>query len=262
MQKQNVVAVSGGFDPLHVGHIRLIKEARTLGDRLVVILNNDNWLINKKRFVFMNEAERKEILLSFPFVDEVIITSHTRGDADQSVSRELATIRPDIFANGGDRNAADAENPDSPLYRDLATCAEHGIEVVFGVGKGGKVQSSSWLTDAIRLQGIATERPWGSMTLYAHGKNFWLKTITVAPGARLSLQRHHHRGEFWMCIDGEVLATIDGVDTPLKPFGHVSFGKESIHRLSSTRGGTIIEVAYGTCDEADNERLEDDFGRV
>ena len=77
-KKKVVVAVSGGFDPLHIGHVRLMNEAKKLGDRLVVILNNDNWLMRKKGFVFMNERERKEILESFFAVDEVVITAHKK----------------------------------------------------------------------------------------------------------------------------------------------------------------------------------------
>ena len=136
------VAVSGGFDPIHIGHVRMFKEARALSDRLVVILNNDNWLVTKKGFAFMPEAERAEIIREFPFVDEVVITSHVPSDPDRSVCRELAAIQPQIFANGGDRKHV-ADIPEA------AVCAEYGIEMVFNVGFGGKVQSSSWLTEKI-----------------------------------------------------------------------------------------------------------------
>lgn len=133
------VAVSGGFDPIHIGHVRMFKEAQALGDRLVVILNNDNWLITKKGFAFMPELERAEIIREFPFVDEVVITGHAPNDPDRSVCRELAAIKPAIFANGGDRK----EVADIP---EAAVCTEHGIEMIFNIGFGGKVQSSSWLT--------------------------------------------------------------------------------------------------------------------
>lgn len=262
MAGMKTVAVSGGFDPLHIGHVRLIKAARELGDRLVVILNNDNWLLKKKGYTFMNEQERKEILLAFPFVDEVVITSHQKNDEDMSVSETLRVVQPDIFANGGDRNEENAKDPHSSLYRDIHTCEELDISMVFNVGEGGKIQSSSWLADALRTKGIPMERPWGSMVLYAHGENFWLKTITVKPGSRLSLQKHTKRGELWMCIEGEVYAVIDGEQTTLKPYETVRFEKETPHRLGSESGGTIIEVGFGPCDENDNERLEDDYGRT
>ena len=89
MKISRVVAVSGGFDPLHIGHIRLFKEARKLGDTLVVILNNDNWLYTKKGYVFMTEKERKELIESFSFVGKVVLTDHTSHDPDRSVVRTL-----------------------------------------------------------------------------------------------------------------------------------------------------------------------------
>jgi cytidyltransferase-like protein len=150
MNEPKIVAVSGGFDPLHIGHVRLLKEARALGDRLVVIMNNDNWLMKKKGFVFMPEAERVEILSEFPFVDEVIISCHLPDDTDRSVVRDLRALRPHIFANGGDRDPVDAANPNSSLNADQQLCQELGIEIVYGMGKGGKVQSSSWLTDNLK----------------------------------------------------------------------------------------------------------------
>jgi len=144
-KKKIVVAVSGGFDPLHVGHVRLFERAKRLGDELVVILNNDNWLRKKKKHVFMHEMERREIMEALRPVDRVMLTKHKKAPKDMSVARELRELRPDIFANGGDRNEADAMNPTSPLYKDINTCRELKIKMVFGVGHGGKVQSSSWL---------------------------------------------------------------------------------------------------------------------
>lgn len=134
--------VSGGFDPIHIGHLRMFKEARALGDKLVVVINNDNWLKTKKGFAFMPETERAEIIREFPFVDEVVLTTHTEDDEDRSVIRALADIKPHVFANGGDRK----DEADIP---EAAICRELGIEMVFNVGLGGKVQSSSWLTSKI-----------------------------------------------------------------------------------------------------------------
>lgn len=134
-----VVAVSGGFDPIHPGHIRYFKAAKELGDKLVVILNNDNWLVKKKRFNFMSEKERKEVLEAIKYVDEVIITKHVKDTDDLSVSESLKTLKPDIFANGGDRKADNI-----PEYE---LCKKMGIKMVFNVGPGGKIQSSSSLVD-------------------------------------------------------------------------------------------------------------------
>lgn len=137
--KKNVVAVSGGFDPVHVGHVRMFKRAKALGDHLVVILNNDNWLRHKKGAAFMPEAERKEIIEALGCVDEVMLTYHPEIVTDRSVCAELRALKPDIFANGGDRRNTD----DIP---EAVVCAELGIEMIFNIG-GDKVQSSSWLID-------------------------------------------------------------------------------------------------------------------
>ena len=131
-KRKIIVAVSGGFDPIHIGHIRYFKEARKLGDKLVVILNTDEFLIKKKGYVFMPFEERKEILESIRWVDEVIPSI----DKDQTVCRTLAELKPDIFAKGGDRTL---EN-----IPERTVCERLGIKMVFGVG-GGKFQSSSWL---------------------------------------------------------------------------------------------------------------------
>lgn len=131
------MVVSGGMDPIHIGHVRMLKDAKKLGDKLVVILNNDNWLKKKKGHIFMHEKERKEILEAIEEVDEVVISSHGPNPKYMGVDKELKKIKPDIFANGGDKTPTNI--PEAPL------CKQLGIEMVFGVGQGGKVQSSSWL---------------------------------------------------------------------------------------------------------------------
>ena len=138
-----IVAVSGGFDPTHVGHVRLFNEAKKLGDELVVILNNDHWLKDKKGFVFIPQEERKEILEAIKWVDRVLITDHKPGEyfKDRSVCRSLRKIQPHIFANGGDRK------PDGDPVPEVALCEELGIEMIYNVGEGGKIQSSSWLVE-------------------------------------------------------------------------------------------------------------------
>lgn len=144
VKRPAIVAVSGGFDPVHVGHIRMLREARALGDKLVVILNNDNWLMKKKGYVFIPQQERKEILESIREVDEVIITGHSPNPEDMSICRELRLLHPDVFANGGDRFLDNI--PEAQVCRDI------GCQTVFNVGAGGKVQSSSWLVDKLREQ--------------------------------------------------------------------------------------------------------------
>ncbi len=136
-RKGAVVAVSGGFDPIHIGHVRMFQEAKKLGGKLVVILNNDNWVNKKKGVVFMKEKERMELIKSFRMVDEVILTDHPNDPVDMSVSSTLKKLKPDVFANGGDRT----ENN----IPEIAVCENINCKVVFSVGEGGKVQSSSWL---------------------------------------------------------------------------------------------------------------------
>jgi D-beta-D-heptose 7-phosphate kinase/D-beta-D-heptose 1-phosphate adenosyltransferase len=135
-----VVAVSGGFDPVHIGHVRMFNEAKKLGDKLVVVINNDNWLMKKKGYVFMPQHERKEIIEAFGAVDEVVFTDHEKDPADMSVAGMLKKIRPHVFANGGDRHAHNT--PENIV------CDEIGCRQEYNVGAGGKVQSSSWLVNA------------------------------------------------------------------------------------------------------------------
>ena len=136
--------VSGGFDPIHIGHVRMFEEAKKLGDELVVVLNNDNWLKFKKGFVFMSEEDRKEIIESLKWVDRVFVTRHKKNTKDISICRELEIIRPDIFANGGDRK------PDGDPVPEVDLCKKLGIEIVYNVGHGGKVRSSSELVKKAR----------------------------------------------------------------------------------------------------------------
>lgn len=135
--KKKIVAVSGGFDPIHIGHVRMFQEAKALGDELVVILNNDNWLRKKKGHVFMPQEERAEIIAAIKGVDRVVISGHGENPTDMSVCSELAVVKPNIFANGGDRFHHNIP--------EVAVCDSIGCEMVFNVGQGGKVQSSSWL---------------------------------------------------------------------------------------------------------------------
>ena len=125
------VCVSGGFDPVHVGHLRMMQEAQQYGE-VIVIVNSDAWLMRKKGYIFMPFYERCEIIEGFECVS---ITSHA-GDTDNTVCDALRRIKPDYFANGGDRKTDNTPEMD--------VCQELGIEMLWSVG-GGKVQSSSSL---------------------------------------------------------------------------------------------------------------------
>lgn len=131
-QKQKVVAVSGYFDPIHVGHIEYLKLAKELGDKLVVIVNNNYQCCLKKEKPFMDELDRVEIVKALSIVDEVFLSI----DKDKSVCASLDAIRPDIFANGGDRSVG--EVPESII------CKKHNIQMIDGLGE--KIRSSSELT--------------------------------------------------------------------------------------------------------------------
>ncbi len=134
---EKVVMVSGGFDPIHPGHIRYFKDAKKLGDRLVVVINNDHWINLKKGLGFMSAEDRAEIISAFTHVDNVIISKHTENTTDLSVCEEIREIKPHIFANGGDRFTDNVP--------EFQVCQELNIEMVFNVGHGGKVRSSSGL---------------------------------------------------------------------------------------------------------------------
>jgi len=137
-KEEIVVAVSGGFDPMHVGHVRLFEDAKKLGDKLVVILNNDNWLMKKKGYVFMPEGERVKILEALGPVDDVVLTEHPKDPDYTHVAFTISKVKPDVWANGGDRTSTNKY--------EIAACKEIGCDFVAGVG-GGKVQSSSWLVE-------------------------------------------------------------------------------------------------------------------
>ncbi len=131
------------MDPLHIGHVRLFQEAKKLGDKLVVIVNNDNWLRAKKGYVFMPQGERQEILEALRDVDKVVLTRHPQNPKDMSVCKELLKIMPQIFANGGDRYPKNIPGPEVKI------CKKIGCKMVYNIGKGGKIQSSSWLSENV-----------------------------------------------------------------------------------------------------------------
>jgi len=130
-KKPIVVAASGYFDPLHVGHLENLELAKKLGDKLIVIVNNDKQTLLKKGKEFMPFKERMEIIKALKCVDEVFPSI----DEDKSVCKSLEAVHPDIFAKGGDRTTG--EIPESEI------CKKLGIKIVDGLGK--KIQASSSL---------------------------------------------------------------------------------------------------------------------
>ena len=133
MSKKTIsVAVSGYFDPIHVGHLDYLEHAKKLGDKLVVIVNNNHQCVLKKGKPFMDELDRMRIVKSLHMVDEVFLSV----DSDRSVCKSLEEIKPDIFANGGDRFESDS--PESTI------CSKYNIQIIDGLGD--KIRSSSSLT--------------------------------------------------------------------------------------------------------------------
>ena len=131
-----LIAVSGGFDPIHKGHVKMILEAAKYGD-VGVILNSDDWLMRKKGYKFMDFAQRSFIAGS---IKGVILTSGV-DDSDGTVCEALRRIKPDYFANGGDRKTDNTPEMD--------VCNELGIKMLWNIG-GGKTESSSWLVNKMK----------------------------------------------------------------------------------------------------------------
>lgn len=128
------IALSGGFDPTHVGHLRMMQEASKLG-HVIIILNSDVWLMRKKGYTFMSYEERKEVLEGFSCVSEVVLVD----DSDNTVCEAIDRLRPDYFGNGGDR-----KNNNVP---EVDLCVKLGVELVWNLG-GPKIQSSSDLVQS------------------------------------------------------------------------------------------------------------------
>jgi len=181
-KKHKRVAISGGFDPVHIGHVRLIKEAKKLGGELVIILNNDNWLMKKKGFVFMNQKERKEILEAISGVDKVVLTSHPKNPSDMSVSLELAKINPTICANGGDRKK-ESDIPETLLCKEkgITLTAVNEFRSFTGKGVAGTVEGRAVALGNLKLfeelQIDAGELPARAETLRGDGQTVMLLAI-------------------------------------------------------------------------------------
>lgn len=133
-RKEKIVMVSGGFDPFHLGHLLSFQAAKRLGDKLVVVIDGDEFLIKKKGSVFMPIEDRVAIIKELRCVDDVIVM----GDGD--LSDVILHMRPDVFANGGDRGSLDR----IPITEREA-CEKVGCKLVFNVGGGNKLRSSSEL---------------------------------------------------------------------------------------------------------------------
>ena len=197
-----IVLISGGFDPIHSGHLKYIEEAKKLGDKLIVALNSDEWLVNKKGKFFLPFSERKKILTSLENVDEVIDFLDDKVGSVINALNDLKEKYPKdniIFANGGDRNNTNI--PEMNIQ---------GIDFQFGVGGSSKINSSSWILENWNNQ--REERVWGYFQTLKTEKNLKLKELVVKAGKGISYQRHFERSEIWFVSKGKCKVKLSKTD--------------------------------------------------
>jgi len=194
--------VSGGFDPIHSGHIAYLEAAATFGDELWVCLNSDEWLIAKKGKAFMPFEERKVILQALACVNRVIAFNDQDGTCKQGLYKIL-DMNPGaslIFCNGGDRTSNNIPENDV-----------ENIEFAFGVGGIDKKNSSSTILEAWSANMV--ERVWGSYSVIFNNSFVKVKELSVAPNNGMSFQRHFERAEIWFVHSGSCKVYLQAKDT-------------------------------------------------
>lgn len=245
-----IVLVTGGFDPLHSGHISYFKEAKSLGDYLIVGLNSDEWLERKKGRAFMPWNERLCVINNLSMVDEVYTFDDEDGSARHFIQRVRAHY-PDstlIFANGGDRTPGNI--PETDIVDD-------NLIFKFGIGGFDKKNSSSWILDEWKAP--KTKRPWGYYRIIQEQPGTKVKELVIEPGQSLSMQRHFLRNEFWFISEGRAMAKSkdDLENFILDKHTHKFTLKNEWHQLTNPFDTPckIIEIQYGdSCIEEDIER--------
>lgn len=252
---KTIVLVTGGFDPIHSGHIAYFEAAKKLGDMLVVGVNSDSWLTRKKGLPFMPSSERISIVSNLSMVNHCILFDDSDGSAKEAI-KNVRMMYPDakiIFANGGDRTAKNI--PEMDLVDD-------NLEFVFGVGGEDKKNSSSWILQEWKAP--KTSRQWGYYrVLHENGNEVKLKELIVEPGKTLSMQRHQQRAEHWFVSEGTATVYTLNRKTDAELWGvftkhqHIHINKEEWHQLANETDKQlkIIEIQYGeNCVEEDIER--------
>lgn len=252
---KRIVLVTGGFDPIHSGHLKYFREAKKLGDWLIVGINSDLWLTKKKGRPFMPVWERYEIINNLKMVDQTVVVADDPDGSCTTFIKETLELFPDaeiIFANGGDRTK---ENIPEMQVQDPR------LSFVFGIGGEDKANSSSWILTEWKAP--KTERPWGYYRVLHDVPGMKVKELTVEPGQKLSMQRHNHRAEYWIVSEGEAVvnsAMSSGYAMPAVTIGrHVEY-KVPVgewHQLTNPFDVPVkvVEIQYGeSCVEEDIER--------
>jgi cytidyltransferase-like protein len=247
-----VVLVTGGFDPIHSGHILLCNSAKTYGDYLIVGLNSDDWLVRKKGQAFMPWDERRAVVSNLKAVDEVM----SFDDSDGTACDLLEKVKKNypgcqiIFANGGDRTAVN-----------IPEMSVKDVIFQFGVGGDDKKNSSSWILNEWKAP--RTQRSWGYYRVLHDVPGTKVKELTIDPGQSLSMQRHFKRHEFWHVTEGECYVESQlpsGYTLPtqrLTQYSQVVIPIGDWHKLTNPFEipCRIVEIQYGdSCDELDIER--------
>jgi cytidyltransferase-like protein len=246
------IIVTGGFDPIHSGHIDYFKAAKQLGDYLIVGLNSDEWLTNKKGRPFLHWEERAAIINEFNIVDEVIQFNDTDGSAIDAIRIAKQKYPEDnlLFANGGDRTS---DNIPEMVFDD--------VDFMFGVGGQNKKNSSSWILDEWKTQ--KTERDWGYWRVLDDkpAKGYKVKELVIYPGKSLSDQKHFKRSEVWSVLEGTVKMETEHEERKeivyLEPHNRTyEIGIEVWHKASNpgSENAHILEIQWGDCYEEDIER--------
>ena len=245
-----VVLCTGGFDPVHSGHIEYFRAAKRLGDVLVVGVNSDSWLRRKKGREFMPSYERIKIIENLSMVDHCILFNDTDDHAIEAI-RNVKMLYPNsqiVFANGGDRTE-----------KNIPEMSESDVEFRFGVGGTDKKNSSSWILDEWKAP--KTDRPWGYYRVVHEVQGTKVKELTINPGQSLSMQRHYDRDEHWHVAEG--VCTVDFEDSTtqshvkLKKHDQFTIKAECWHKLHNPTDNPckIVEIQYGIdCTEQDIER--------
>ena len=252
---KKIVLITGGFDPLHSGHIAYFKAAKTLGDMLIVGLNSDDWLVRKKGAAFMPWNERLCIINNLSMVDEVYTFDDNDGSAKHFIQQARAHY-PEaelIFANGGDRTKDNIPEMD---------VVDSNLSFAFGVGGENKMNSSSWILQEWKAP--KTERQWGYYrVLHEDGPRVKLKELTVDPGKKLSMQRHQFRNEHWFVTEGCAIVNTLDEDGNVKMRNFVMqnmqiyISRNEWHQLVNEKDTPlkVIEIQFGEkCVEEDIER--------